>query len=138
MILEGTQLVNNDHVKIKRHSAAFNEPLHILTVDDVEVCLLPECRKPLFTAAQHQTVIQPLKVIPLGDLGSPAILAYTNRGDDQYLAYLKLVKHEVVQCCQGDARGDANLESLSQFGLEAETRLHEVGFASNRASAMAR
>ena len=32
----------------------------------------------------------------------------------------------------------ANLESLSQFGLEAETRLHEVGFASNRASAMAR
>ena len=56
MILEGTQLVNNDHVKIKRHSAAFNEPLHILTVDDVEVCLLPECRKPLFTPAQHQTV----------------------------------------------------------------------------------
>jgi hypothetical protein len=35
-------------------------------------------------------------------------------------------------------RWGANLESLSQFGLEAETRLHEVGFASNRASAMAR
>ena len=29
-------------------------------------------------------------------------------------------------------------EKVSQFGLEAETRLHEVGFASNRASAMAR
>ncbi len=30
------------------------------------------------------------------------------------------------------------LESLSQFGLKSETRLHEGGIASNRASAMAR
>ena len=29
-------------------------------------------------------------------------------------------------------------ESLSQFGLESATRLHEGGIASNRASAMAR
>ena len=29
-------------------------------------------------------------------------------------------------------------QSLSQFGLEAETRLHEVGVASNRGSAMPR
>ncbi len=28
-----------------------------------------------------------------------------------------------------------NAESLSQYGLESETRLHEVGIASNRASA---
>ena len=33
---------------------------------------------------------------------------------------------------------DANLENRSQFGSEAVTRLREVGFASNRASAMAR
>ena len=116
MILETGKLVNNDHVKIKWHSAAFNEPLHILTVDDVEVCLLPECRKPLFTAAQHQTVIQPLKVIPLGDLGGPTILTYTNRGDDQYLAYLKLVKHEVVQRRQGDA-------GLAESAFQQDCRL---------------
>ena len=35
-------------------------------------------------------------------------------------------------------RGGANPESASQFGLESETRLYEVGFASNRASAMTR
>jgi hypothetical protein len=29
-------------------------------------------------------------------------------------------------------------KSTSQFGLQAATRLHEVGIASNRASAMAR
>ncbi len=32
-------------------------------------------------------------------------------------------------------RGGANPESRPQFGLESATRLHEVGFASNGASA---
>ena len=36
------------------------------------------------------------------------------------------------------ARAGANLESRSQFGSESATRLREAGFASNRASAMAR
>jgi hypothetical protein len=35
-------------------------------------------------------------------------------------------------------RGGANPESWSQFGLQAATRLHEVGVASNRASAYVR
>ncbi len=33
---------------------------------------------------------------------------------------------------------DANPKNLSQFGLKSATRLHEAGFASNRASATAR
>jgi hypothetical protein len=36
------------------------------------------------------------------------------------------------------ARGSQSRESRSQFGLQAATRLHEVGVASNRASAVAR
>ena len=32
-------------------------------------------------------------------------------------------------------RGDANLKSLAQFGLESATRLHEAGIASNAVSA---
>ncbi|OPZ46536.1 MAG: hypothetical protein BWY95_01718 [Bacteroidetes bacterium ADurb.BinA104] len=35
-------------------------------------------------------------------------------------------------------RMGANPQNMSQFGLESVTRLYEVGFASNRASAMAR
>ena len=35
-------------------------------------------------------------------------------------------------------RQGADPENPSQFGLESATRLHEAGFASNRASAMAR
>ena len=35
-------------------------------------------------------------------------------------------------------RGRANLKTQSQFGLEAATRLHEAGIASNRKSATLR
>ena len=56
MVLEGTQLVDHHHVKVKRHPAAFDEPLHILTVDDIQVRFPPECCKPLFPAAENQTV----------------------------------------------------------------------------------
>ncbi len=47
-------------------------------------------------------------------------------------------------CYNGRYRGKQNREveqipqSLPQFGLEAETRLHEVGIASNRRSATLR
>ena len=47
-------------------------------------------------------------------------------------------------CYNGGAQRDAAVraaadpETPSQFGLESATRLHEAGFASNRASAMAR
>jgi hypothetical protein len=47
-------------------------------------------------------------------------------------------------CYNGNYRGERYgdmeriSERLSQFGLKTATRLHEVGIASNRASAMAR
>ena len=37
-----------------------------------------------------------------------------------------------------DREVEPNLKSLSQFGLKAEIRLHEVGIASNRRSASLR
>ena len=36
---------------------------------------------------------------------------------------------------EATSRDEANPEKVSQFGLQAETRLHEVGIASNRGSA---
>ena len=46
----------------------------------------------------------------------------------------------VTMGVQKAATGDRMLipKNLSQFGLESATRLHEAGFASNRASATAR
>ena len=46
----------------------------------------------------------------------------------------------VLQCpVQNDPnpRGGGNLKNWAQFGLEAATRLHEAGIASNGASATA-
>ena len=56
MILETGKLINDHHIEVKRHPAAFDEPLHILTVDDIQVRFPPESRKPLFPAAENQTV----------------------------------------------------------------------------------
>ena len=49
-------------------------------------------------------------------------------------------RHTCYNGGTGEPGGDAEpiSKSLSQFGLESATRLHEAGFASNRASAMAR
>jgi hypothetical protein len=39
---------------------------------------------------------------------------------------------------EATARAGANPQNLPQFGLKAETRLHEGGIASNRGSALPR
>ena len=82
MVLEAGQLVDHHHIEVERHSAAFDEPLHVLAVDDIQVSFLPESCKALVAAAENQTVFQPIQVIPLSDFCRPAIFAYTDRCDD--------------------------------------------------------
>ena len=104
MVLEGTQLVDHHHIEVKRRPTAFDEPLHVLAVDDIQIGFLPESCKALVAAAENQTVGQPFEMIPLSDFCRPAILAYTNGGDDQGLSDFKSVEHQVVQCRQRYAR----------------------------------
>ena len=77
-----------------------------------------------------------------GDSGKTAGVSREEGGDDVKSSWpLCLGLHT---CYNGRYRGLRNCEveliseSLSQFGLESATRLHEGGIASNRASAMAR
>ena len=53
------------------------------------------------------------------------------------MAFMSRATHTLQWPVQSVAkpRGGANPESWSQFGLQAATRLHEVGIASNRRSA---
>ena len=78
----------------------------------------------------------------VGDSGETARVSEEEGGDDVKSSWpLCLGLHT---CYNGRYRGQRGREakqiskSLSQFGLESGTRLHEVGIASNRASAMAR
>ena len=78
----------------------------------------------------------------VGDSGETARVSEEEGGDDVKSSWpLCLGLHT---CYNGRYRGQRSREakqiskSLSQFGLESGTRLHEVGIASNRASAMAR
>ena len=77
-----------------------------------------------------------------GDSGETAGVSREEGGDDVKSSWpLCPGRHT---CYNGRYRGMLSREvelipeSRSQFGLESATRLHEVGIASNRASAMAR
>ncbi len=76
------------------------------------------------------------------DSGETAIVRCEEGGDDVKSA--RPLRPGLHTCYNGGYRGqlpgdmDANPKNLSQFGLESATRLREAGFASNRASAMAR
>ncbi len=56
---------------------------------------------------------------------------------DQYCPYILGYKHATMAGTKSSqpARGSKSHQSRSQFGLQAETRLHEVGIASNGKSA---
>ena len=55
----------------------------------------------------------------------------------QYYPYVWGYKHATMAGTKGSqpARGSKSYQSRSQFGLQAETRLHEAGIASNGKSA---
>ena len=82
MVFEAGHLINDHHVEVKRHPTAFDEPLHVLAVDDIQIGFLPESCKALLLCSQNQAVRHAVQVIPLCDLRRPAISAYTNRCDD--------------------------------------------------------
>jgi hypothetical protein len=56
----------------------------------------------------------------------------------QYFPYVWGYKHATMAGTKGSqvARRSKSHQSRSQFGLQAETRLHEVGIASNGRSAI--
>ena len=76
------------------------------------------------------------------DSDKTAIVTCEEGGDDVKSARpLRPGRHTCyngVEQREATWRQGAEPENTSQFGLESATRLHEAGFASNRASAMAR
>ena len=87
----------------------------------------------------------PCLQLPSGDAGhsgDTAIARCEEGGDDVKSA--RPLRPGLHTCYNGGHRGPPPgdrapiHQNPSQFGLESATRLHEAGFASNRASAMAR
>ena len=76
------------------------------------------------------------------DSGETAVVRCEEGGDDVKSA--RPLRPGLHTCYNGGVqkaatwRQDANPKNLSQFGSKSATRLREAGFASNRASAMAR
>ena len=101
VVFEGTQFINDDHIKIERH--LIYQPADILAVDDIDIRLPGQCRFALFRCADCDAVCQPSQVIPFLNFLRPHP-CYTDRGYHENSADLKAVEQQVIDGGQRDAR----------------------------------
>jgi len=92
VVLERRELVDDHHVVVEGKGALLDQPLHVLTVDDVQVRLALQRRDALGSTSHRHRGPQQLKVVPLADLARPRVPCHPKRRDDQYLVYLKGVE----------------------------------------------
>ena len=98
MALERGKLIDDHHIVVKRNTALIDKPVHIFTIDDMDVGALHQCFDSFFFCSDRHAVIESLKVIPFCHLGRPCISRHSQRGYDQYLSYLKGIQDEIIQC----------------------------------------
>ena len=104
MVFEGRKLVYHDHVVIKRELAFLDEPLDVLTVDDVDIGFLRQGRFSLSLASDRHRIGQVVKLVPLLKLCAPSITGYSKWSNDQHLVNLEAVEQQVRNSGQCDAR----------------------------------
>ncbi len=106
------------------------------------MAVVSSCREVLGQVPQRT---QPLCLVATPDLSGSTLNRLPVQAGGRWgrrqvsMALTPWAAHVLQWSVQKDAipRGGANPQSRPQFGLESETRLHEVGFASNGASATA-
>lgn len=77
MALERGKLIDDYHIVVKRNAALIDKPVHIFTVDDVDVGALYQSFDPFFFRSDRHAVCETLKVIPFGHFGRPCISRYS-------------------------------------------------------------
>ena len=100
--LEGGQFVNHDHVVFPADAAVLDEPLHILTVDDVQEGFLPKRRQALLCCTNSHRPGQPFQVIPFLNFGGPCVAGHPQGCDYQHPVYVETVEAQIVERGQGN------------------------------------
>ena len=100
--LEGTQLVNNHHIKIK--GVVAHQPVHIFSVDDGDLGSLLKGSYPLGGTAHSHGIGQIGQVTPFLYLCRPGIPCYTQGSNNQHFADHKAVMQKFINCSKGDDR----------------------------------
>ena len=97
MALEGGQLVQYHHLEGQLALTLLHQPHHVLTVDNVEVCLGSQRLLPLSHRARDEGACDALKVFPLLAFLCPDILSHVLRCNDQTLADGEVVEQVLMQ-----------------------------------------
>ena len=92
VVLERRELVYHDHVVVERELAFLDQPLYILSVDEVDIRLPHQSSFPFGRGSNGNRVGQMVQLVPLDKLGAPRIPGDPKRSDDQDLVHLKAVE----------------------------------------------
>ena len=104
MVLEGGQFVNHNHIEGERNAAFLHKPLHIFTVDDINIGRSHQGGFAFCFCANSHGTDEVLEVIPLIDFSRPCIPCHTQRCDYQNSVYFEAVKQKIADGREGDAR----------------------------------
>ena len=102
MAFEGGQLVNDYHVVSPGNAALLNEPLHILSIDDVDKGVLHEGRTAFRRSAHSDRVGQAMEMIPFFYLCRPGVSRNAQRSNHQHTADFESIKAQLEECRQRD------------------------------------
>ena len=103
VVLERGQFVNHDHIEGERDAAFLNKPLHIFTVDNINIGGSHQGSFAFCFCADSHGADEVLEVIPLIDFSRPCVPRYTQRCNHQNPMNLEAVKQKVADGCEGDA-----------------------------------
>ena len=82
-VLEGRKLVDHQHIEGQLSPCVvFDQPFHVLPVDDVQFRLAGESSDTLFGRSENAFHPQPLQMLPLGQFADPGIPRHSKRGDN--------------------------------------------------------
>ena len=103
-MIEGRQLVDHHHVEVEGEAAVVDQPLDVLSVDDIDVGLRLKGSLPLSLGSHGYGEGQVREVVPFSNLRRPCISRHPERSDHQHLVDHEAVEQQVRDGCQGDAR----------------------------------
>ena len=84
MIFEGSKLIQNNSIKRPLTLQPFHQPLHILSIDYVDVGICSKGSLSFLCVSNDTGDSEPLQVIPFFSFPTPSTFRHSERSNDQY------------------------------------------------------
>ena len=116
-VLKARQLVDHQDVKWQLSAIVAHQPHEVIAVDDIDVRLGGQGRKPLFGRAHHLSHPHAVEVVPLGGLSGPGSLRHLLGGNHKGVSNLAVV-HKPLQGREGAHRlAETHIQEQPTLGI---------------------